>query len=327
MRCFSLSGHRVSTDQDILRASIITQSRIEHVQRHLVALRCTSDSNKSLVAVILRLIDFDDTPTQLADLVDLRTSLADDCPDHVVGDVDLLRQWLAWDNSLHRLRRGSSMGSRHSTGCLRLWGHGAIAHGRGAAIAHRGSRWLRDWCLSIRLPILSRGRVARTHVMVAEIFRMTKAAACRLGHVRDDLHPTRYNTGGASAACRIRRRRRPAKTIGELLQESACDVVRCDMHSVGNTKNDKRSLSREWEAGVRRVQTGTGLLLNLLDARTTLSNNCANQNMGDQQAEGISSRLRSGWLIKRLVVQCSNDQPKCLMSCQPLQLFNSVRSC
>lgn len=69
---------------------LLTKTRIEHEERHLVALLCTSDGNKTLVAVVLRLINLDDTSTELAYLVDLCTALSDDSADHVVGDEDLL---------------------------------------------------------------------------------------------------------------------------------------------------------------------------------------------------------------------------------------------
>ena len=73
----------------------LTESRIEHVKRHLVAFSCSCDRDQSFVAVVLRLVDFDDTATEMTNFIDFSTTLADDCSNHVVRDVDLLRNWLA----------------------------------------------------------------------------------------------------------------------------------------------------------------------------------------------------------------------------------------
>lgn len=73
----------------------LTQSRIEHVQRHLVALLGTGDSHEALVVVVLGFVNLDDTSAELADLVDLGAALADDSADHVVRDEDLLSDRLA----------------------------------------------------------------------------------------------------------------------------------------------------------------------------------------------------------------------------------------
>lgn len=67
-----------------------TKSRIQHVESHLVALLCAGDSNQSLIAVILRLVDLDDTSTELSDLVDLSSTLTNDGTNHVVWNEDLL---------------------------------------------------------------------------------------------------------------------------------------------------------------------------------------------------------------------------------------------
>jgi len=72
------------------------KSRVEHIECHLVALCRASDSDKSLVAVVLRFVDLDHTATKVSDLVDLGTTLANNGTDHVVGDEDLLCDRLTW---------------------------------------------------------------------------------------------------------------------------------------------------------------------------------------------------------------------------------------
>lgn len=47
----------------------------------MVALLSSSDGYKALVAVVLRLIDFDNTSTELTNFVDFLTTLADDGTD------------------------------------------------------------------------------------------------------------------------------------------------------------------------------------------------------------------------------------------------------
>ena len=80
----------------------LTKSGIQHVERHLVGLLCSCDSNQTLIAVVLRLVDFDHATTKLPDLVDLRSALANDSTDHVVWNEDLLRKRLTW-HSLDRV--------------------------------------------------------------------------------------------------------------------------------------------------------------------------------------------------------------------------------
>ena len=69
----------------------LTEPRVEEVERHAVALLRAGDRDEPLVGVVLRLVDLDLAATDLANLIDLGATLADDGTDHVVGDVDLLR--------------------------------------------------------------------------------------------------------------------------------------------------------------------------------------------------------------------------------------------
>ncbi len=71
-----------------------TKSRIEHVQRHRVALLCPRDRHKSLIAVVLWFVDLDYTSTQVSNLVDLRAAFAYDSAYHIIGNKDLLSKWL-----------------------------------------------------------------------------------------------------------------------------------------------------------------------------------------------------------------------------------------
>lgn len=96
------------------------ESAIKHIQGHLVALCSTRDRNQSLVAVVLRLIDLDNTATELSDLVDLRATLSNDSTNHIIWNEDLLSQRLAWNQALHWLSGWSSVGLR-SDGASLMW--------------------------------------------------------------------------------------------------------------------------------------------------------------------------------------------------------------
>ena len=72
----------------------------------MIALCGSSDSDQALVAVILGLVDLDDTAAKLSDLIDLGASLANDSSNHIIWNEDLLGQWLTRNN-----RRGWATGA------------------------------------------------------------------------------------------------------------------------------------------------------------------------------------------------------------------------
>lgn len=86
-----------------------SETRVQHVERHLVALLCSSDGDEALVVVVLRLVDLDDAARKLSNFVDLGTTLSNDGADHVVGNEDLLRNGLSWNHALHGLLRWAGM--------------------------------------------------------------------------------------------------------------------------------------------------------------------------------------------------------------------------
>ena len=73
-----------------INRGIRTQSRIEHVKSHLVAFLSTRYSHQALVAILLWLVDLNDTTTQVTNFVDLSTTLADYGTNHIVRDENLL---------------------------------------------------------------------------------------------------------------------------------------------------------------------------------------------------------------------------------------------
>lgn len=84
------------------------------------------------------------------------------------------------------------------------------------------------------------------------------------------------------------------------------------MNSIGNAHDDQGTLSGKGQAGVGSIETSSGSLLNLLDARTALTNDRADQDVGDQQTQGIGLRVAVGRLGKRLIVQRTDNKTECL---------------
>ena len=80
-----------SIDFKQTRLKKLTESRIQHVQRHLVTLLGSRDGHQTLIAAFLRLVDLDHTATQVPNLINLGPTFPDDSTDHVVGNVNLLR--------------------------------------------------------------------------------------------------------------------------------------------------------------------------------------------------------------------------------------------
>jgi hypothetical protein len=118
----SLTGfHALSGHHGIRILIRLTQSRIEHVQGHLVAFLRASNSDKALVVVILWLVDLNDATRELTDLVDLRSSFANDGTDHVIRDEDLLGDGLAWYHALHWLLWWACMTWLRGCVAVRLW--------------------------------------------------------------------------------------------------------------------------------------------------------------------------------------------------------------
>lgn len=207
MRCFSLSEHN---QQGHIRSedSLRTQSRIEHVQSHLIAFRRARYGHQSLIAVVLWLIDLDYAPTKLPDLVDLRTSLSNNGTDHIVWNEDLLRQRLTGYHSLHWLRRRPSVPRissvtvsllglmRPSTGVAAMWR---------PAIVYWSLRLLLRWLtVKIWYTIGIRRSALSLIVVALVVVRMAVLSPRRLRHVRDNLHTPRHNASWSTTACSIR---------------------------------------------------------------------------------------------------------------------------
>ena len=281
------------------------------------------DRHQPLVAVLLGLVDLDHTATQVPDLVDLRTTLSDDGANHIVGDVDLLCQWLTGhDTTDGRGRRWAtpSLSSCRlwcTVGCGLVRASASVRGVRGSTVVHRGlsyrSRSGRA-ALEVGNAITAGRAPVGVRVVTLEGVGMAVLTTGWLRHVRHNLHASGHSTGRTAAAGGIRRRRGSAKALRQLLNKGHCNIVGSDVHSVGNAKDYKGPLSRQGQAGIGSVEARTRGLLDLADATSTFANDRTNKDMGDQQTQGVCLGLGSGRGIKGLVVQGTNDQTEGLAS-------------
>lgn len=164
----------------------LTKSGVKHVKCHSIALLSSSNGHEALIAVVLRLVNLNDTPAHLANLVDLLASLANNGTDHIVRNIDLLSHWLAGHACLSGLlamgrgmRLGLSVschvrsGVRSSTVALRL----------ATAVLNRNS-WV-DRGTTVRGILLTvlrggRSRVAAAVMVTGVILSSAVVAGC--GH-------------------------------------------------------------------------------------------------------------------------------------------------
>lgn len=239
----------------------LTEPRVEHVERHPVALLGARDCDEALIAVVLWLVNLDHATTDLADLIDLLPPLANDGPNHVIGNVDLLSERRSGHGrrARHGLSMGTSMGMRSGVGGrVRLHvGPGPIGCGGSMrSIMHRDSGGrVRRMGVTVVRRIRLRRHVVRSRIWAAPVVVVPIAvvAAGRLGIVGDHLHPARDGASRAAAASRVGRSRGPAETLVELLQKRAAHVVGCDVDRVGHAHHDQRALRGQGQARVRRV--------------------------------------------------------------------------
>jgi hypothetical protein len=130
-----------------------------------------------------------------------------------------------------------------------------------------------------------------TSIMLAIVVLTTAVlTGSGLRAVRDDLHAARDGPSGRAASSGIGRGSRSAKTIVQLFEESAANIVSGNMNSVSNTHDYERAFAGHGQARIGRVQSGSRRLLNLANTGTSLTNDGADENVGDQETEGVSLR-------------------------------------
>ena len=293
----------------------LTEPRVEHVERHPIALLSASDRDETLVVAVLWFIDLDHAATDLTDLVDLLAALSDDGTDHVVGDVDLLGERSARNRRAggHGLSVGTSRAMRTSgAGRVRLGVRaGPIAAGGLSAVGHLDCR-VRVSLLGVavlrRIPLGGHVMGSGIRTIAVVVLPIAKVATGRLGVVWNHLHSARDGSGGAAAAGRVGRGRCATKPLVKLFEECAANIVSCNVDSISHTHDDQRALRGEREARVGRIQAGAGCFLDLLDASAALSNDGADQDVRNQQTKGVCLGILARGLAQRLVVEGPDDQ-------------------
>ena len=135
--------------------------------------------------------------------------------------------------------------------------------------------------MQVRDTISTRLAAVGVGVVALEVVWVAVLAASRLGHIRHHLHAARNCPGGSTAASSIGRGCRATESLSQLLHQSYGDIVGCDVHGIGNTKDNQRTLGRERETGIGGIQARTGGLLDLANTATTLADDGADENVGD----------------------------------------------
>jgi hypothetical protein len=148
-------------------------------------------------------------------------------------------------------------------------------HGR---LSNRGGCGL---AVKIGNTISTATSAVRMRVVTLESIGVSVLAASGLGNIGHDLHATGDSTGRATAASGVSGSCGTAVALGKLLNECNSNVVSSDVHGVGNTEDDEGTLGGQRKTGVGSVQTGTGGLLDLTDTATTLSDDGADENVGN----------------------------------------------
>lgn len=178
-----------------------------------------------------------------------------------------------------------------------------------SAVLH-GNRWVG---LGRRVRILrrvrSRGNVVTPAVVVtAVVLSSPVVSGSRLGAVWDHLHASGDGASRRAASGCVGRGSGAAKSIVELLEERAADIVSSNVNGISNAHDYERAFAGHGKAGIRGIEPCARGFLNLTNAGTTLSNDGANKNMRDQQTEGVSLGRSGRGLVERLVVQCSDNE-------------------
>lgn len=112
------------------------------------------------------------------------------------------------------------------------------------------------------------GSALRVVVVFAEGIRVSVLAVHRLRLVWDDLHAAGDGASGATSAGSVGGGGRATIALGKLFNESVCDVVSCDVNSVGDTGNDEGALGGERKGGTGSVEARSGGVLDFADFGT-----------------------------------------------------------
>lgn len=104
------------------------------------------------------------------------------------------------------------------------------------------------------------------------------------------MHTAGNGSRGGTASSGICGRSRATESIVQLFKESAAHIVGGNVDSVSNTHDNKRALAGHRQTRIRCVQSGSRGLLDFANASTSLTNDGADENVRDEETEGVSFR-------------------------------------
>lgn len=178
----------------------------------------------------------------MSDLVDLGTTFANDRPDHVVRNENLLSDglpghrvsWLGWLTVWTRLRG-------HLTICPRLLRSDTIAWSSWSCrvrLGMLGKRLLGRAGHLWRTIRLHRQALGRLGVVPLVSVWMTILTSSWLWDVRHHLHAAWHHSRGAPTPRGIGRCRGAAETLSQLLDQCDGDIICGNVNGVGDSQNN-----------------------------------------------------------------------------------------
>lgn len=142
-----------------------------------------------------------------------------------------------------------------------------------------------------RATIAARGRVPLSLRLVAVVLWVAPRTTSWLWNIGDNLHASGDYSGRTTTASRVGGRRWAPKSLSQLLDKGASNVVSGNVNRISNAKDNKRTLRGERKTRIRRVEASARGFLDLTDADTALANDGANEDVRDEKAEGVSLGL------------------------------------
>lgn len=197
--CRSILVRSLGSRGSVLR---LTKSRVQHVKGHAVALFRSRNRHEPLVAIVLGLVNLNDAAAHLPYLIDLLSSLANDGADHVVGDVDLLRDGASWHAGMHGLALGSAVRLGAGMGShmwLNVRSSCSVCRRLTCSVLH-GNRWSTvRGTVGVWLGVGGRRHVMGSTLLVSAVVLCTSVMSrCRLGAVWNHLHASGDGTNGCT---------------------------------------------------------------------------------------------------------------------------------
>jgi hypothetical protein len=126
--------------------------------------------------------------------------------------------------------------------------------------------------MKVRYSICTCTGAVWVRVVTLEGIWMTVLTTSGLWDIGHNLHTTWNGPCRSAAAGGVCRGCWSSKALCELLNKGHSNIVRGNVNSVGNTKDDEGPLSGEGKTSIRRIEASSRGLLNFTNTATTLAN-------------------------------------------------------